>query len=115
MKLEYLDMPDVFRNAEIGKAFVEALLTNGLSLYYIKSVQIIVDHHWEFWRSKMHIVFGIPMLINMVTFLYYSYLVLPALFDGDESYEIDRTVCLVIMNSYSVYFLMNEVVVNINL
>ena len=39
MKLEYIDMPDVFRNTDIGHEFINALnKTSMKSLFNIKTV-----------------------------------------------------------------------------
>ena len=56
----------------------------------------------------MHLLIGLPMLINLLTFAVYSYLVLPQLFDGNEFYEYHRKICQAIMNAYSLYFFVNE-------
>ena len=110
MKLEYLDMPDVFEINEIGYEFMEALDKTSLaSLFNIKSVQIIVDHHWDFWKMKNYLLFGLPILIKLLSFQWYSHVVLPAIFNGDDSYENHRITCLVIMNLASFFFAVNEV------
>ena len=67
-----------------------------------------MDHHWEFWRWRNYALFGCPIAINLMAFWYYSHIVLPALFEGDESFKDHRTVCLVIMNFTSAFFIINE-------
>ena len=109
MKLEYIDIPDLFRNTAEGINFIYALeKTERLDLFAIKTVQIIIDHQWKYWRVANGLVFGLPAIINLAVFWYYSNIVLPNLNDEDDSFRSSRRFCLIIMNSISVFFILNE-------
>ena len=109
MKLEYIDIPDLFRNTAEGFDFIYALnKTKNLDLFAIKTVQIIIDHQWKYWRVANLLVFGLPVYINLAVFWYYSNIVLPNLNDEDESFRSSRRFCLIVMNSLSVFFILNE-------
>ena len=80
MKFQFLDLPHLFSNTQIGYDFIKVFEQRDC---YSQSTKVILDHHDKFWRKKYHFWLGIPTLVNIMTYLYYSFFVLPALFDGD--------------------------------
>ena len=84
MDLKYLDIPHIHTATKIGSKFIEALghcsdaknNKNGIEIFKNKSVQIIVDNHWEHWRFFNMTCVGLPMLIQLAVFWYWSNIVL---------------------------------------
>ena len=77
MKLEYLDIPHVYYSTAAGFDFIYALKeTDDLSLFALKSVQIMIDEHSKFWDKLNFWCFGFPMVIQLSAFWYWSNIVI---------------------------------------
>ena len=51
MSLQYYDAPDIYKRTPVGMDFIKALdSTDKIELFALKSVQIVIDHHWSYWR-----------------------------------------------------------------
>ena len=77
MEMNYLDIPIVYRPTQQGFDFVYALTkSKDLNLFSSKSVQIVIDSQMRYWYRINHIFYGLPMVINLIVFWYWSNVVL---------------------------------------
>ena len=77
MEMNYLDIPIIYRPTQQGFDFVYALTkSKDLNLFSSKSVQIVIDSQMRYWYRINHIFYGLPMVINLIVFWYWSNVVL---------------------------------------
>ena len=88
MEMEYLDMPFVYKPNKAGFEFIYALnKCDELEIFNLKSVQIIIDSHAEYWNRLNYIFVGIPMAFNLLNFWYWSNIVLVNLEQDPDAFE----------------------------
>ena len=111
MQLSFIDIPYVYNYNELGFKIIEALDdSTDINLFGLKSVQIMIDslhHHW----SRVNLVFiGIPLVIQLTFFLFYSNFVLPLLAHNayEEKFNDRRDAFRVILLISTVYLLLVE-------
>ena len=110
MKLEYLDMANAFVNSEDGFYLIRALeKTSNIELFALKSVQILIDYQWMYWRKAKNLTYGLPILINFLFFWYWSNIVLHHL--GESGFDQQNTICIAVLNILSVYMIVNELII----
>ena len=66
MQTDYIDIPYLYTNTEHGMDFIYALSSTKpekISLFGLKSVQILIDGHFVYWRKMSIFIIGIPMLL----------------------------------------------------
>ena len=80
MNLQYLDLPYIFNPTRKGFDFIYALShCENMDIFTLKSVQIVIDCHARYWDKLNYLCVGLPMLINLIVFWYWSNIVLPNL------------------------------------
>ena len=111
MNLQYYDAPDIYRHTPVGMDFIWALhKTDNLELFALKSVQILIDNHWSYWRRLNTLLFGLPILANLLIFWYWSNIVLPnTQLEQDDSFDTQSKICIVALNFISFYFILMEI------
>ena len=88
MNLQYLDLPYIFAPTYKGFDFIYALSKcNNMDIFTLKSVQIVIDCHARYWDRLNYLCVGLPMLINLLVFWYWSNIVLPNLDKQPELFE----------------------------
>ena len=88
MNLQYLDLPYIFGPTRKGFDFIYALSQcENMDIFTLKSVQIVIDCHARYWDKLNYLCVGLPMLINLLVFWYWSNIVLPNLDKQPELFE----------------------------
>ena len=94
MTLKYLDMPFIYRPTKQGFDFIYALTkAEDLDLFSLKSVQIVIDSHASYWYRRNHLFYGLPMVINLAVFWFWSNVVLVNLFIDYETFDTWDRIC----------------------
>ena len=93
---------------------------DNIELFQKKSVQILIDHQYSHWQKRSNWMFGFPLIAQLVIFWFWSNIVIvgekfeleeEALLGDDASkiWYIPNTICIILMNVLSLYFLVNEI------
>ena len=110
MNLQYYDAPDIYKRTPVGMDFIRALdTTDQIELFSLRSVQVVIDHHWSYWRRVNYLAFGLPIVLNLLVFWYWSNIVLPNLNEETGDFDTQNTVCIAILNIISAYFVLMEI------
>lgn len=107
MLLLYIDIPYLYYNSHVGMKFIEALgECNDYSVFSLCSIQIIIDSHNRYWRKINLIAIGLPLTVQLVTFWYWSNILLPN-YDIDAQFGFKKQLqfCNILLNVLSVYIL----------
>lgn len=103
-------MPFIYHPTQQGFDFIYALTqSEDLDIFMLKSVQIVIDSHADYWYRINHIFYGLPMLINLVIFWYWSNVVLINLFIDFETFGPWDDICRVSLAITGSYLLILEI------
>ena len=73
MSLQYLDIPYLYYGTPAGNDFIIGLgKCKDLSIFGLSSVQIIIENHNAHWKKIIFISILMPMIIQLITFWYWS-------------------------------------------
>jgi len=76
--IETIDLPELHDQLPRGYAFIEALYAcPDLEFFTLKSVQILIDHHYEFWYQVNLQSVILPAFVNNMLFQVWNNFVLP--------------------------------------
>ena len=110
MEMNYLDMPFLHRPTKEGFDFIYALTKcSDLNLFSSKSVQVIIDSQARFWYRINHLFYGLPMVINLCVFWYWSNVVLINLESDGKNFDQHDTNCRVLLTITGIYLLSLEI------
>ena len=109
MDLQYLDVPNIHINTPVGKDFIYGLAEcEDLELFNNGVIQILIDNHWEFWRSYSRFSYGLPLVIQLLVFWYWSNIVIVNLKNDKDTFEIQHNICVFIIVILVFYFLLYD-------
>ena len=66
MQLLYIDIPYLYKQNKFGMDFIYSLAEtkkHDTTLFGLKTVQIIIDQHFRYWRWKFIYIMGVPMVL----------------------------------------------------
>ena len=99
MDLRYLDIPYVFCPSKEGSKFIDALVEcPELEIFGLHSVQILIDSHHYYWKRVNLITIGLPMVVQLICFWYWSNIVISNI-DEDLSRPARRNLTSSLMNN----------------
>ena len=109
MSLQYLDMPFVYNQTEQGYDLIYSLRKcKNISIFDLKSVQILIDQQNDVWKKISIIFIGIPMVIQLITFSMWSNIVLPNIFLADRDLSGLDQYCRISMTVIAIYLIVIE-------
>ena len=77
MDLRYLDIPYVFCPSKDGFKFIDALVEcPELEIFGLHSAQILIDSHHFYWKKVNLLTIGLPMIVQLICFWYWSNIVI---------------------------------------
>ena len=105
MKLEILDIPEIYAATKEGQEFVQALAINdNVDLFGSDSVQKIINHHWD--MTYLFVFFGlfVPLCVQIFIFMYWnSWIIEHRMLDTTRKrYNLACIFSLVILSCYFV-------------
>ena len=102
-------MPFVYNQTEQGYELVYSLRKcKNISIFDLKSVQILVDQQENVWKKISIIFIGIPMIIQLITFSMWSNIVLPNIFLADRDLSALDQYCRISMTVIAIYLIVIE-------
>ena len=119
MQLKYLDIQSMFNNSGWGRDFIKALTEcPNMDFFTSPMIQIIIDHQWNYWFKRSVLLLGLPVILQLVVFVYWSNIVITNVnySPGAErgSFEVQNDVCTFLIICLSCYLLLTEVPLLIN-
>ena len=75
----------------------------------MSSIQIVIDCHASHWDRLNYLFLGLPMLINLLVFWYWSNIVLPNLDKNSETFENPDKVCRSFIWITEIYMIILEI------
>lgn len=88
MNLLELDLPQLHKRTPAGDDFMYALSRcQDIEFYSLKSVQILIDSHIKYWIRINYIAIGLPLIVQLMVFWYWSNVVLPHIDIGKETFK----------------------------
>ena len=116
MLLSYLDIPNVYRPSAEGFDFIQALgKCLDIGIFRNQTVQIIVDNHWAYWRNKYMYYIGLPMVVQLCAFWYWSNFVLINLKKSYDTFNTQDRILRMVLICTAIYLLLIETTVIIKL
>ena len=110
MTLQYLDLPYLYRPTVQGFDFIYALTEcENMEIFTLKSVQIIIDCHARYWDRINYLFVGLPRIINLIFFSYWSNIVLSNLDRAFDEFESADKVCRAFLFLTEFYLLLLEI------
>ena len=80
-----------------------------MDIFTLKSVQIVIDCHARYWDKLNYLCVGLPMLINLLVFWYWSNIVLPNLDKQPEFFEKPDAICRIFLVCTACYSFLLEI------
>ena len=109
MNLQYLDLPYITRPTQAGFDFIYALAEcETLDIFNLKSIQIVIDCHARYWDRINYLFVGLPMMVNLLLFWYWSNVVLPNL-KFEVGFETHDTVYRIFLTTTAFYLILLEI------
>jgi len=88
MDLRYLDAPNIHKNTPVGMDFVKALSKCGdLELFNNGVIQILLDNHWKYWSFWSRVLVGLPLVIHLLVFWYWSNIVVVNIASNPDTFK----------------------------
>jgi len=109
MNLLQMDLPGLDSRTPEGLSFFAALCKSpDQTIFNLRSVQILIDHHDEYWYRISVLYNGVPVTIMLILFWYWSNVVLPKKFLEFEVIETQHIVLRVLIGIVAIYLLLIE-------
>ena len=111
MVLNFIDIPNLYRNTVEGEKFIYALNDcEDLKIFSLRSVQIIIDCHYRHWKWLNLKALGLPQLILLFFFWHWSNIILTHLKkdadnEDNDNIELQATVDEIIIIVISFYLI----------
>ena len=84
-------MPELHTQVYRGREFIEALTEcKDLDFFTLKTVQIIIDHHYAFWYKFNIVSQVVPAVLNVIVFWAWNNLILPIRVRELELQKLER-------------------------
>ena len=110
MEMTYLDIPFIFSPTQQGFDFIYALTKcQDLNLFSSKSVQIVIDNQARYWYLINHVFYGLPMMVNLAVFWYWSNVVLINLKDQEDRFDEPDQNSRIVLTFTGIYLLSLEI------
>lgn len=108
MSMQYLDIPNIFRHTAEGMDFMTALKeTEDIEIFGLKSIQILIESHQQYWLKRHLLVIGIPQLLQNLLYFYWSNFVLVN-YTSSDYYIDDNKRVTILLNIVSAYLILVE-------
>ena len=109
MDLQYIDVPNIHKNTPVGKDFIYGLAEcENLELFKNGVVQILIDNHWKYWVRYSLWSYGLPLIIQLAVFWYWSNIVLVNLAKDKDTFEGQNNICIFVIVLLVIYFLLYD-------
>ena len=108
MSMQYLDIPNIYQHTAEGMDFMHALkVTEDIEIFGLKSIQILIEHHQKYWLRRHLLVIGLPQLIQLLLYFYWSNIVLVN-YEKSDYYKDANQQVTIMMNIVSAYLILIE-------
>ena len=108
--MQFLDTPYIYKPTQEGFDFIYALTESDvdLKIFSLASVQIIIDRHQAFWKPFNVFGMGLPMIIQLFFFVWWSNIVITNI-DESDSFDRQNKAFQTLLTITAVYLLLLEI------
>ena len=79
--------------------------TEDIEIFGLKSIQILIESHQQYWLKRHLLVIGLPQLLQLLLYFYWSNFILVK-YESSDYYKDANTQVTVLMNIISAYLIL---------
>ena len=79
--------------------------TEDIEIFGLKSIQILIESHQQYWLKRHLLVIGLPQLLQLLLYFYWSNFILVK-YEASEYYRDANKQVTVLMNIVSAYLIL---------